>query len=569
MAEKENKNGFVSWFSELDKNSGDIAGGKGANLAEIYNLKIPVPPGFVVTTKAFNFFIEKSGLKNKIHDLLSEIDYSNTAQLEEITKRVRDTILKEEIPKELGEEIFESYGNLDVDEINLESEDALDVIKKSSNEVYVAVRSSATAEDLADASFAGQQDSFLNVKGKEDLLLHIKKCFASLFTARATYYRNKKGFEHDKVSLAVVVQKMVNSEKSGVMFSKDPSYKNDNVIIEAVFGLGEGIVSGKITPDKYIVSNEMKILEKDISDKKIALVRDEERKKTEITLSDEKSKAQVLDERELNTLSEFAVKLEEHYRKPQDIEFAIEGNEIFIVQTRAITTIDKRIETQDSKIDEGEIILTGLAASPGIGSGKIKIVKDLSELSKVQEGDVLVTKMTNPDMVVTMQKSAAIVTDEGGMTAHAAIVSREMGIPAVVGTKEATTKFKEGEVITVDGFSGKIYKGKVEETRKKEILPVEVETKTKMKVLVDLPSFAERASKTGLRDVGLLRMEGIIAESQKHPLYFFKEKKMDDYEKIIYEGVDTIAKYFKELWVRTSDIRSDEFKNLEGSPEKV
>ena len=541
------KKGFVAWFSELDKNSGNVAGGKGANLSEIYNLEIPVPSGFVVTTKAFDFFIDESGLKEKIHNSLGEIDYSDTAQLEEVTKSVREMILNSEMPKELEEEVLNSYEKLE----------------KS----FVAVRSSATAEDLSDASFAGQQDSFLNVRGDEDLLLHIKKCFASLFTARATYYRNKKKFEHDKVSLAVVVQKMVNSEKSGVIFSKNPSYKNDDVIIEAVFGLGEGIVSGKITPDKYVVSRELEILEKDVSDKKIALVRDEENKKKEISLDEDKSNSLVLSEDELKKLTEFALKLEEHYDKPQDIEFAIEEDEIYIVQTRAITTIDKRIEAQETEI-KGKVVLTGLAASPGIGSGKVKIVKDLSELSKIQEGDVLVTKMTNPDMVVTMQKSVAIVTDEGGMTAHAAIVSREMGIPAVVGTKEATTKFKEGEIITVDGFSGKIYEGKVGETRKKEILPVKTETKTKIKVIVDLPSFAERASKTELKAVGLLRIEGIIAESQKHPLHFLKQNKMKDYEKIIYAGVKGIADYFDELWVRTSDIRSDEFKNLEGSPDK-
>lgn len=562
---KEGATGFVAWFSELDKESVGVAGGKGANLAEIYNLNIPVPSGFVVTTKAFNFFVEKNGLREEIHDLLKGIDYGDTAQLEEVTGRIREMMLKKEIPEEMEDEIFESYGNLDAGGINPESEDALDIMKKSSEDVFVAVRSSATAEDLADASFAGQQDSFLNVRGKEDLMLHIKKCFASLFTARATYYRNSKGFEHDKVSLAVVVQKMVNSEKSGVIFSKDPSYRNDNVIIEAVFGLGEGIVSGRITPDRYVVSRGLKVLENDVSDKKIALIRDEKRKEAEISLSEGKSRSQVLNRNEMNALTDFALRIEGHYGVPQDVEFAIDSGGIYVVQTRAITTIDKRIEGQDSEI-EGEVILTGLAASPGVGSGRIKIVKDLSDLPKVREGDVLVTRMTNPDMVVTMQKSAAIVTDEGGMTAHAAIVSREMGIPAVVGTREATVKFMEGEVITVDGFNGKIYRGKAGETRKKEILPVEVETRTKLKVIVDLPSFAERASKTGLRDVGLTRIEGIIAESQKHPLHFLKEGKMDEYEKVVYEGVDKIAEHFRELWVRASDIRSDEFSNLEGSP---
>ncbi|HEB47293.1 MAG TPA: hypothetical protein ENI22_02380, partial [Candidatus Pacearchaeota archaeon] len=265
-------------------------------------------------------------------------------------------------------------------------------------------------------------------------------------------------------------------------------------------------------------------------------------------------------------LTEIALKLEEHYKKPQDIEFAIENNEIYIVQTRPITTLEKRVESV--KELQGEVILKGLAASPGIASGKIKIVENFDDLKKVSQGDVLVTKMTNPDMVVTMQKAAAIVTDEGGLTAHAAIVSREMGIPAVVGTQEATTKLKEGEIITVNGFTGKVYKGKISESVQKEIRPVTSETKTEIKVIIDLPSFAERAAKTKLKGVGLARIEGTIAESGKHPDYFLEKESINEYEEIIFKGIRQIANYFDEIWVRTSDIRSDEFKDLEGSPKE-
>jgi len=421
---------------------------------------------------------------------------------------------------------------------------------------------------LADASFAGQQDTYLNIKGNEDLLEAIKRCFASLYTSRATYYRHKKGFKHEETSLAVVVQKMVDSDKSGVMFSTDPTYKNDNIIIEAVYGLGEGIVSGMITPDKYVISKEMKILDTKIANKKIALTRNSGGDKIEVKLTEERSNAQVLKENELRSLAEITIKLEKHYDKPQDIEFAIENGEIFIVQTRAITTAQNKIESGSSKEIEGEAVLSGLAASPGIGIGKVRLIKEMADLNKVKEGDVLVTKMTNPDMVVTMQKASAIVTDEGGLTAHAAIVSREMGIPCIVGTQEATTRLKEDEIITVDGFHGKVYKGKHGESKKKEILPVTAKTKTKIKVIVDLPSFAERASKTELKEVGLTRIEGIIAEAGKHPDYFLKQKKLEDYEEIVFKGVNEIAKYFDKIWVRTSDIRSDEFKNLEGAPEE-
>jgi pyruvate,water dikinase len=273
-----------------------------------------------------------------------------------------------------------------------------------------------------------------------------------------------------------------------------------------------------------------------------------------------------LKDHEAKRLAEISLRLEEHYKKPQDIEWAIEGEEIYVVQTRPITTIGKKIEEQ--KI-EGEIILQGLGASPGVASGTVKIIMDLNDLEKISTGDVLVTKMTNPDMVVSMQKSTAIITDEGGMTAHAAIVSREMGIPAVVGTREATAKLKDGQIVTVDGSSGKIYLGKTAETKTKDILPVTARTKTKVKVMVDLPTFAERASRTEIKEVGLTRIEGIIAEGGKHPNYFLENKRIEDYEEIIFKGVSGIAKFFDELWIRTSDIRSDEFKNLDGAPKNV
>lgn len=568
MKEKEEKVDFVKWFSELNKDSGSLVGGKGANLAEIYNAKVNVPPGFVVTAQAYDYFIQKAGLKKQIDEILSRIDYEDTKELNESTEKIRQLIIKSTIPKEMEEEIIESYEMLDTDSLKHVKGTALEILKSSAEPIFVAVRSSATTEDLADASFAGQQETFLNVKGKTELLTSIKKCCASLFTSRATYYRHKKGYDKIKASLAVVVQKMVDSDKSGVIFSKDPTNATKDVIIEAVFGLGEGIVSGRITPDRYVVSDELKILSKEISKKDVAITRDSGGGQKIVKLSDEKSKQQVLKEYEVRKLAEISLKLEDHYKKPQDIEFAIEGEEIYVVQTRAITTIGKKFDASEKDI-KGEVILTGLAASPGIGSGPVKIIEDLNDLDKIKTGDILVTGMTNPDMVVSMQKCVAIVTDEGGMTAHAAIVSREMGIPAVVGTREATKKLKDGAIITVDGSNGKIYMGKVAETHKKEILPVSAKTRTKIKLIVDLPTFAERAAQTGIKQVGLTRIEGIIAESGKHPNYFIKHGGIDEYEETIFKGLSGIAKFFDEMWVRTSDIRSDEFQNLEGASAKV
>ncbi len=566
MSEKrDEKTDFVKWFSELNKDSVPVAGGKGANLAEMYNAKANVPPGFIITAQAYDYFIERAGLEEEIQSILEKIEYEDTKELEESAAKIRDLIVHAEIPKNMQEEILESYELLDTNNLKNVKGTILEILK-TSEPIFVAVRSSATTEDLAEASFAGQQETFLNVKGKNELLTSIKKCFASLFTARAVYYRHKKGFEHTKSSLAVVIQKMIDSDKSGVIFSMDPTNNSQNIILEAVFGLGEGIVSGTITPDKYIISRDLQILDKKISDKKIAITRDSGGGQQTVKLSEEKSKQQVLKEYEIKRLAEISLKLEDHYKKPQDIEWAIEGEEIYVVQTRAVTTIGKKVE--EGKI-EGDVILEGLGASPGIASGTVKIILDLKDLEKISTGDVLVTKMTNPDMVVSMQKSTAIITDEGGMTAHAAIVSREMGIPAVVGTRDATSKLKDGQIVTVDGSSGKIYSGKAAETKTKEIMPVTAKTRTKIKVMVDLPNFAERASKSGIKEVGLTRIEGIIAESGKHPNYFLKNNKIEDYEEIIFKGVSGIANFFEELWIRTSDIRSDEFQDLEGATGKV
>jgi len=567
--EEGNEKQLIKWFSELNKDSGAVAGGKGANLAEIYNLKIPVPPGFIITAQAYRYFINKNHLQEKIDSILKKINYEDTKNLEESCQKIRELIISSQIPQDLKEEILESYELLDTNKNQNEFSTATLLLNRFAEPIFVAVRSSATTEDLAQASFAGQQDTYLNIKGKDELCNAIKRCFASLFTARATYYRIKKGFTHDQASLAIVVQKMINSQKSGVIFSKDPTYNNNNTIIEAVWGLGEGIVSGKITPDKYIINSDYKLLEKKISTKKTAITRNSAGEQIEIPLKKDKATEQVLNEYEIKRLTDIALHLEEHYNKPQDIEFAIDNNEIFIVQTRPITTMESRIQEKVQTKINGELLLEGTPASPGIGSGKAKIIFNLKDLEKIKEGDILITQMTNPDMVVSMQKASAIVTDEGGRTCHASIISREMGIPCIVGTQKATQILKDNEEITVDAYNGKVYKGIIAQSSKKEIEPITFQTKTNLKVIVDLPSFASRAAQTKIKEVGLTRIEGIIAESQKHPLYFLKNQKTEEYEKIIYNGINEISKYFEKIWVRTSDIRSDEYQNLEGAPKKI
>ncbi len=559
---------FIKWFSEIHKEDVPTVGGKGANLGEIYNLKINVPPGFVVTTSAYNHFLIKAGIKEKIKEIVKSINYEDLEDLEKKTKNIRELMIHSKIPKEIEEEISDAYNALDTRDFNFESGTALTILKRSAEPIFVAIRSSATAEDLANASFAGQQDSFLNIKGYNEVIENVKKTFASLYTARATYYRKKQNYTKE-ARLAAIVQRMIDSKKSGVVFSQNPSYEDKNVIVESVWGLGEGIVSGTITPDHYVVSRDLKIIEEKISNKKIAITRGSNGKEKIVQLSLSVSKKKVLKDSEIKSLTETSLKLEEHYQKPQDTEFAIEGEEIYIVQTRAITTLKKRLKEDEKKTISGDEILSGVGASPGIGSGKVKIVRSIKDLEKIEKGDVLVTKMTNPDMVVTMQKTSAIITDEGGLTAHAAIVSREMGIPSIVGTENATKILKENMVVSVDGYTGKVYLGKIQGVKKEEVLPITAKTKTEIKILLDLPSSAERAAKTKAKFVGLTRIEGIIAESGMHPDYFLKNGKIKDYEDIIFKGLNTIAHHFEGMWVRSSDVRSDEYKELKGAPKEV
>jgi pyruvate,water dikinase len=327
---------YVKWLSELSKESIPIAGGKGANLAEMYNAKFPVPPAFIITAQAFDAYLDAAGLKPQIKALIESTNVDNTAQLDENAKKIREIIINSQIPDEMETEILEAYEILSTDpeikkaeERFTVSKSALDILKNSKESIFVAVRSSATTEDLSTASFAGQQETYTSVKGNKQLIESIKKCFASLYTARAVYYRKKKGFKESEALLSVVVQKMINSEKSGVMFTKNPMNGNDEVVIEAVFGLGEGIVSGKIKPDQYLVSPQLEIKTKSISEKKTAIIREASGSEKEVKLTPEKAKQQVLSDSDVKNLANLGLRIEEHYGKPQDIEFSVESNRLY------------------------------------------------------------------------------------------------------------------------------------------------------------------------------------------------------------------------------------------------
>jgi pyruvate,water dikinase len=570
----------ISWFKDIHKGDIPTVGGKSANLGEMYNIGLPVPPGFVVTADTYKEFIEKTGLKNKITQALSGLDVEDTKKLQEVSEKIQQMISYTAVPYDIKQEIIEAYKTMNLLAAKKLGK-AQNLVSDTKYEEFVAVRSSATAEDLPDASFAGQQASFLNVKGSEPVLKAVRDCWASLFTSRAIYYREKNNFQHMNVFIAVVVQKMVNSAKSGVMFTANPATNNrDEIIIEAVYGLGEAIVSGSVNPNHYVVDKKtLKLLKAEMKKQDWGFFRDLETGKTiKEDIPKERQNVQNLKDIEVEQLAKYAKAVDEHYGKPQDMEWAIERDTVYIVQSRPITTLNKgaqaeeQEEPQESEVapTKNKVIITGMTASPGIAAGKVCIVHDMNELDKVQKGDVMVTQMTNPDMVPAMAKAIAIVTDEGGMTCHAAIVSREMGIPCIVGTEKATSILKEGQIITVDATHATVFEGRITQQKQREIHEVreagEVITGTEVKVIMDLPKFAEKAAQTGADGIGLVRMEFMIALSGIHPAEFIRENKDDEYTNMLAEGISQIAKPFtgKPVWVRTSDIRTDEYRNLKG-----
>ncbi|MDI9610060.1 MAG: pyruvate, water dikinase [Archaeoglobales archaeon] len=546
----------VLWLSDVDKNDIPVVGGKAANLGELLRIEIPVPEGFVVDARTFRDFINRANLKDKIYGILQKLNVENTEELNRASEEIRKMISKARMPDDIEKEIRKAYKELG-----------------NGKEVYVAVRSSATAEDLPDASFAGQQDTYLNVKGEDEVVNKVKECWGSLFTPRAIYYRVQKGFRHEDVSIAIVVQKMVNSEKSGVMFTSHPVTGDKICIIEAVFGLGEAIVGGLVTPDTYVYDRtKKKLLEAKIADKKFMIVRRNGNERVELG---EKGKERVLSDNEIKRLVDLGELIEDHYGKPQDVEWAIEGETVYIVQSRPITTIKEAKEEKIELEEAGKILLKGLGASPGLAVGEVRIVQSEKDISKVREGDILVAVMTTPDMVPAMKRASAIVTDEGGMTCHAAIVSRELGVPAVVGTKNATEVLKDGMVVTVDGEKGMVYLGKLEIGKKEEMKSVSVSapiiTATEVKVNISLPDAAEKVAKeTNADGVGLFRIEHMILSLEKHPMKFIKDGEIEKYIELIYNEMKKVLKAFypKPVWIRTIDAPTDEFRAMKGGEDE-
>lgn len=554
----------VVWFHEIGKKDILLVGGKGANLGELTQNHIPVPPGFVVTAPTYAYFLETSGLKEEITRLMGGLDPSDSHQLDIVAAQVKDAISRAPMPRAIAQEIIQAYRKL--------------------GKGLVAVRSSATAEDLPDASFAGQQRTFLNVQGETEVVRAVQDCWASLFEPRAIFYRQEQGYDHFKVGIAVPVQRMVQSDASGVILTVEPiTSDKSKIVVEVILGLGEAIVSGEVTPDLFVIDKaEHKILEKKIGRQEWQLVKSPVRSlgrlesNIKVTVPPSLQNRPKLSDREVLTLAQFGKKIEAIYGFPQDIEWAKEGSKFYIVQARPITTLTASVKAKEAEevvlADGVPCLVSGAPASPGIGAGPARVLLNPQELERVCHGDVLVAKMTTPDYVPAMKRAAAIVTNEGGRTCHAAIVSRELGVPCVVGTKCATDILRDGQMVTVDGKAGRVYEGQLVKATAAAgpvSCPVNVKTKTRVYVNLAEPELAEKVAALGPDGVGLLRAEFIIAQIGEHPRYMLAQKKGDEFVERVAAGLTVFARAFEPRPVvyRTTDFKTNEYRELKGGKE--
>jgi len=571
------------WFEEIGKEDVPLVGGKVANLGEMLQAGIPVPPGFAVTAQAYKRFITETGIAQKIYKTIEETvtDINIPQQFEEASKRVRKIIESTSMPREIEEAIEKAYKEL--------------CKRMKSTHVFVAVRSSATAEDLPGASFAGQQETYLNVKGDRELIQKTVRCWSSLFTPRAIYYRTQKGFKHEQVLISVGVQKMVDAKAAGVAFTINPVTGEQNqIVIEANWGLGESVVSGAVTPDHYVVDKKtLKIIDRKIAKKVVEYVPDPKTGKTiHADVPTERQQKPCLTDEEIIKLAELAKRIEEHYGHPQDVEWATDRNLLFpksilIVQSRPETvwSLEKagpKIEalkppTPPTRPAEWKVVAKGIAAGKrDIGVGAAKVVLTPEDASKLmKKGDILVTTMTNPDYVPFMRLSGAIVTDRGGVTCHAAIVSRELGIPCIVGTENATKVMVTGEEYTVDARSGVVYEGVVEQMKPTptpaavasatlESAPI---TATKIYLNLGVPEMVKDYRNLPFDGIGLMRIEFILASYiGEHPLYLLEIGQAEKFVNKLAEGIATVARAIqpRPVVVRFSDFKTNEYRELKG-----
>ncbi len=551
---------YLKWFKEVTNKDVPLVGGKNASLGEmIQKVNVPIPPGFAVTSEAYRHYIKENRLQSFIRKNLKNLDTHNTRDLARRGKKIRQAIRGGEMPEDLKEEINSYYRKL--------------CKKAGKKHVRVAVRSSATAEDLPDASFAGQQETYLNVRGKEDLIESVKNCFASLFTNRAISYRVDKGFSHFKVFLSVGVQQMVNSKAAGVAFTIEPESGFENLVhINGSWGLGELVVQGEVIPDQYLVFKPTNsIIEKKISDKRIEMVKTSKGNKKKKVPKTRREKP-VLTEEEIKDLAKYCLDIEEHYGRPMDIEWAKDKKGLYILQARPETvhSVKERGVIESYKLkEESDVLLRGDAIGRKIASGKVRVIESAEGMHNFNPGEVLVTGMTDPDWEPIMKIASAIITNKGGRTSHCAIVSRELGIPAIVGTVNASKKLKTGDKVTVDCTAdrGRVWKGELEfEVKKKKVKQVP-DTRTKVLMNVGAPEQVFDLASMPVDGVGLARIEFIIATHiGEHPLEAIKNNRGHIYVDKLAQGVGKIAAAFypREVIVRFSDFKSNEYANLKG-----
>ena len=570
--------GYTVKFEEIDKNDTEFVGGKGANLGEMASFGMPVPPGFVVTARAYRDFLQKANLVPQMHVILDNLDVSNSQNLSEASGKIKKLIENSAISEEISVAIIQSYQELGK-KLHPEKSKFHSLIGSLGiNKLKVAVRSSATSEDSKEASFAGQNETFLDVSGEKNLVNAVRRCWASLFDGRSIFYRVQNHFDHFESAIAVVIQTMVQSEVSGILFSIDPVTNNhQRIIAEAVWGLGEYIVQGKVSPDHYEINkSDLTIVEKKLAEQKIMLDRSRVGTVKEVTVPKSKQNSFKLSDVQIKRVAQLCLKLEQHYSFPQDSEFAVSDGEIYLVQTRPITTTNKQTTIADSaklqsQLHSLKLVLVGAPASPGVVSGSVKILHSASEIGKISDGDVLVASQTNPDFVPAMKKAAAIVTDRGGRTSHAAIVSRELGIPCVVGTEKATKLLKNGEKITIDGAGGKVYKGEVHretEKNQKTIVTTNHKLHTTTKVYVNLaePEKAKEVAALDCDGIGLLRAEFVLAGMGVHPKQAIAEHRQKEFIQKLSEGLITFAEAFypRPVVYRATDFKTNEYRSLRG-----
>jgi len=563
-------------FARLGREDTMYAGGKGANLGELTSAGLPVPDGFVVGAPAYAAYCAETGLRAQLAELLDSVNVEDTAALQAASVAARALFDQTPMPEPLAAEIRTAYERL-------AREAGGD--RAGGDSIPVAVRSSATAEDTAASSFAGMNETFLNIRGADAVIDAVRRCWRSLFGARTIYYRRVNDFAQADMDIAVVVQRQLESTRAGVMFTVNPATgQRDELVIEGSFGLGEAVVSGSVSPDRYVVEKAtLAIRRREVHHKDLVIEYAPDGGTQQRTLTEVEALKPVLTDEEVVAVAELGRRIEEHYGSPQDTEWAFDPDgTLWMLQSRPITTLHDETLTTVTAAEPSEpqtVLLRGLGGAPGSASGAARVLTTLADAANLNDGDVLVTHMTSPDWLPLLRRAAAVVTDSGGMTCHAAIVSRELGIPCVVGTGEATRRLRDGEIVTVDATRGVVFEGAraseppgdapaAGQAAGATAGAAALVTATQILVNLSEPSQVDRVKDLSVDGVGLLRAEMMVLEALAgdHPRTLLEEGRGEEFVARMAEGLTTFAAGFapRPVTYRTIDFRTNEFSGLRG-----